>query len=63
MDSVRRGFDNVITRAILGHNNFIILSSSAIITGILSYFIHRYHARGTHLIYQEVIVSTLTKIY
>lgn len=51
-DSVQR-----LLRTWLSLNNALILSSSAIVTGILAHFIHRYHERGTHVIYQEVIVS------
>jgi len=52
----RRGFlGGRIPRTLLGLNNFIVLASSIILTGILSYFIH-WRYRGTHVIYNEVIV-------
>lgn len=52
----RRGFlAGRIPRTLLGLNNFVVLASSIILTGILSYFIH-WHYRGTHIIYNEVIV-------
>ncbi|SPQ23520.1 2eef0542-c2e9-454b-85f2-4cf1b8fa609f [Thermothielavioides terrestris] len=44
-----------IARTLLGLNNFIILASSTILTGILSYLLHRSSFRGTHLVYNEVI--------
>ncbi|AEO55732.1 hypothetical protein MYCTH_2116433 [Thermothelomyces thermophilus ATCC 42464] len=47
-------FSGRTARSLLGLNNFMILSSSAILTGILSYFLHR-GLRLTHLIYNEVI--------
>ncbi|KAK4245131.1 hypothetical protein C7999DRAFT_34529 [Corynascus novoguineensis] len=43
-----------IARALLSFNNFIILASSAILVGILSYFLN-WGYRSTHLIYNEVI--------
>lgn len=53
----RTGFWNGrIARMLLGANNFIILASSAIIVGILSYFLRRDRHRGTHIVYEEVIV-------
>ncbi|KAK4135151.1 hypothetical protein BT67DRAFT_420845 [Trichocladium antarcticum] len=52
----RTGFWNGrIARMLLGANNFIILASSAIIVGILSYFLRRDRHRGTHIVYEEVI--------
>ena len=63
MDSSRKFLDQTIPRTWLGINNFLILTSSAIITGILSHFIRRYHARGTHLIYQEVIAVITLFLY
>lgn len=58
MDTTRGGgfFDGRIARALLGLSNFIILASSVILTGILAHFINRYGYRGTHLIYNLVIV-------
>jgi len=58
MDRTRSSLSNIIPRSMLGLNNLIILSSSAIITGILSWFLHRYRYRGTHLVYNEVIVRS-----
>jgi hypothetical protein len=56
MDNSRTSsLNNIIPRSLLGLNNFIILASSAIITGILSHFLHHYPYRDTHLVYQEVI--------
>ncbi|KAK0628773.1 hypothetical protein B0T17DRAFT_166612 [Bombardia bombarda] len=63
MDTVKNFKDQRIHRSLLGANNFIILASSAIITGILSYFIRHYRGRGTHLIYQEVIAVLTLFIY
>ncbi|KAK3315737.1 hypothetical protein B0H66DRAFT_624389 [Apodospora peruviana] len=63
MDSTKRFLDNRISRSFLGLNNFLILGSSAILTGILSHFIHRYHARGTHMVYQEVIAVLTMFLY
>jgi hypothetical protein len=56
MDTRGGFFSGRTARTLLGINNFIILASSAIITGILSYFLH-WGYRGTHLIYNEVIVG------
>ncbi|KAL2173289.1 uncharacterized protein P884DRAFT_169296, partial [Thermothelomyces heterothallicus CBS 202.75] len=47
-------FSGRTARSLLGLNNLMILSSSAILTGILSYFLHRGY-RSTHLVYNEVI--------
>lgn len=53
----RTGFWNGrIPRILLGINNFIILASSIILTGIISYFLRRHGSRGVHLVYNEVIV-------
>ncbi|KAK0617751.1 hypothetical protein B0T14DRAFT_433346 [Immersiella caudata] len=59
----RSSLSNMIPRSMLGLNNFIILSSSAVITGILSHFIHHYPYRGTHLIFQEVIAVLTLFLY
>lgn len=40
-------------------NDFMVFTSSAIVTGILSYFINEFSLRNAHIIYQEVIVSSL----
>lgn len=53
---------NVIPRTLLGLSNLIVLSSSAINTGILSHFFHKHHGRGTHLIYNEVIVGLVREL-
>ena len=37
-------------------NDFLVFCSSAIVTGIISYFLHNYSYRGVHVVYQEVIV-------
>ncbi|KAK3693064.1 hypothetical protein B0T22DRAFT_367887 [Podospora appendiculata] len=63
MNTAKNTAGQLVHRSMLGINNFIILSSSAIITGILSYFIHRYRGRGTHLIYQEVIAVVTLFLY
>ncbi|KAK4168383.1 hypothetical protein QBC43DRAFT_376049 [Cladorrhinum sp. PSN259] len=55
MDSASHLFDNPIVRTFLGLHNLIILASSTIITGIISYLLHRYRYRNTHLVYEEVI--------
>ena len=39
-------------------SSFMVLASAAIVTGILSWFFHEYSVDGTHIIYQEVVVST-----
>lgn len=54
--NTRNFMEGRIPRALLGLNNFIILASSTILTGILAYFIRRYHHRGTHVVYGLVIV-------
>ncbi|KAK4460650.1 hypothetical protein QBC42DRAFT_288304 [Cladorrhinum samala] len=63
MDTVRNLFDNPIVRTFLGLHNFIILASSTIITGIMSYFLHRYRYRNTHLVYAEVIAVLTLAFY
>lgn len=61
MDSAgrRRSPDTVqrLLRIWLWINDALILASSAIVTGILAHFIRKYHERGTHVIFEEVIVS------
>ncbi|KAK4228694.1 hypothetical protein QBC38DRAFT_148751 [Podospora fimiseda] len=63
MDTVRNMFDNPIIRTFLGLHNFIILAASTIITGIISYFLHRYKYRNTHLVYEEVIAVLTLFLY
>jgi hypothetical protein len=58
MDTRGGFFSGRIARALLGLNSFIILASSAIITGILSYFRH-WGYRGTHLVY-SLVIAVLT---
>ncbi|KAL2017433.1 hypothetical protein VTK56DRAFT_2089 [Thermocarpiscus australiensis] len=55
MDTGRNFFQGRIPRGLLGLNNFIILASSTILTGIIAHFLRRYPFRGTHLVYQLVI--------
>ncbi len=55
MDTKRGFFGGPAARTLLGLNNFMILASSIILTGILSYFLH-WGYRGTHVTYNEVIV-------
>ncbi|KAK4150432.1 hypothetical protein C8A00DRAFT_46175 [Chaetomidium leptoderma] len=64
MDTIGRGgfFSGRIARTLLGLSNFVILASSIIITGILSYFLHHWGYRGTHLVYNEVI-AVLTLLF
>lgn len=57
MDTRGGFFSGRIARTLLGINNFIILASSVIITGVLSYFLRHWGYRGTHLVYNEVIVG------
>ncbi|RDA84543.1 putative heat-labile enterotoxin [Ophiocordyceps camponoti-leonardi (nom. inval.)] len=57
---LRRAFGRgVVTMGLLRFlvmgNHFAIFISSLIVTGILSYFIHRSSYRDTHIIFQEVI--------
>ncbi|KAK3402412.1 hypothetical protein B0T20DRAFT_451224 [Sordaria brevicollis] len=66
MDSAgKRVTDTVHTllRTWLSLNNALILSSSAIVTGILAHFIRKYHERGTHVIFQEVIAVVTLFLY
>ena len=51
-----RGY-HAISRYALVALNLAIFASSAIIVGILSYFINHWPDRGVHLVYQLVIVS------
>ena len=41
-------------------NHFMILISSAIVTGLVSWFLHKYDYRGVNIVYQEVIVCPPT---
>ncbi len=52
---IRDFFNGRVPRALLGINSAVILASSIVLTGILSYLVH-WNYRGTHVIYQEVIV-------
>jgi hypothetical protein len=52
---IRNFFNGPVPRALLGINSAVILASSIVLIGILSYFIN-WDYRGTHVIYQEVIV-------
>ncbi|KAK1775115.1 hypothetical protein QBC45DRAFT_336074 [Copromyces sp. CBS 386.78] len=65
MDSGKRATDTAqrLLRTWLSLNNALILASSAIITGILAHFIRRYHERGTHVIFQEVIAVVTLFLY
>ncbi|KAK4666401.1 hypothetical protein QC763_404200 [Podospora pseudopauciseta] len=61
--NTKRFFDNPIIRTFLGLHNFLVLASSTILTGILSYFLHHYRYRNTHLVYQEVIAVVTLFLY
>ncbi|KAK0744532.1 hypothetical protein B0T21DRAFT_389842 [Apiosordaria backusii] len=61
--NTKRFFDNRIIRTFLGFHNFLILASSTILTGLLSYLLHRYRYRNTHLVYQEVIAVLTLFLY
>ena len=66
MDSGSRALTNIVPRSLLGFNNFMILTSSAVITGILSYFLHKFRgrgSRGTHLVFNEVIAVVTLFLY
>ncbi|KAK1760011.1 hypothetical protein QBC47DRAFT_291706 [Echria macrotheca] len=66
MDSTgsKSSLSNIIPRSLLGLSNFSVLASSAIVTGIISWFLHRWPGyRNTHLIYQEVIAVLTLLIY
>ncbi|KAM7193254.1 hypothetical protein V8F33_007954 [Rhypophila sp. PSN 637] len=69
MDAGKRAGQRV-HRSLLGLHNALILSSSAILTGLLSHFIHRAHqlgyssrGLGVHIIYQEVIAVLTLFLY
>lgn len=36
----------------------MVFASAAIVTGVLSYLLNRYRFRGSHIVYEEVIVRT-----
>ncbi|KAL2152828.1 hypothetical protein VTH82DRAFT_3983 [Thermothelomyces myriococcoides] len=55
-------FSGRIARALLSFNNVMILASSAILLGILSYYIS-WGYRSTHLIYNEVIAVVTLFLY
>ncbi|CCC05066.1 hypothetical protein SMACR_07723 [Sordaria macrospora] len=65
MDTTKRVTDTAqrLLRTWLSLNNALILSSSAIITGILAHFIRKYHERGTHVIFQEAIAVVTLFLY
>ncbi|KAK4139564.1 uncharacterized protein C8A04DRAFT_40626 [Dichotomopilus funicola] len=63
MNTIGNFFNGRIARTLLSANNFIILASSVIITGILSYFLRHWRDRGTHLVYNEVIAVLTLFIY
>ncbi|EGO53902.1 hypothetical protein NEUTE1DRAFT_124309 [Neurospora tetrasperma FGSC 2508] len=67
MDSAgrRRSPDTVqrLLRIWLWINDALILASSAIVTGILAHFIRKYHERGTHVIFEEVIAVVTLFLY
>ncbi|PHH62846.1 hypothetical protein CDD81_6646 [Ophiocordyceps australis] len=44
-------------------NHFMIFLSALIVTGILSYFLHKFPQRNTHLIFQEVVAVITFIIY
>lgn len=44
-------------------NDFMIFASSAIVTGVLSYFLNEFSLRNAHIIYQEVIVSGFLSVW
>ena len=48
---------NALLRLSAVGNNLMVLASSAIVTGIISYFINRHNARNVNIIFHEVIVS------
>lgn len=69
MDTGKR-MGQKVHRSLLGLHNFLIFASSAILTGLLSHFIHRAHrmgysARGlgVHIIFQEVIAVLTLFLY
>ena len=43
-------------RFIAFFNHLMILASSAIVTGLVSWFLHKYDYRGVNIVYQECIV-------
>lgn len=43
-------------RFIAFFNHLMILASSAIVTGLVSWFLDKYDYRGVNIVYQEVIV-------
>lgn len=64
MDSSRgSSLSSTIPRILLGLSNPLIFASSAILTGIISWFLHRYAFRNTHLVYMEVIAVLTLFIY
>ncbi|KAK4447187.1 hypothetical protein QBC34DRAFT_427484 [Podospora aff. communis PSN243] len=64
MDNSRTSrLSNIIPRSLLGINNFMILASSAIVTGILSHFLHHYRYRNTYIVYMEVIAVLTLFLY
>ncbi len=48
---------NLTLRSLASANHFMVFASSAIVTGIISYFLNRFSLRNAHIIYQEVIVG------
>lgn len=50
------GFDHLAVRLWAFANDFMVFASSAIVTGVISYFLNEYSLRSAHIVYQEVIV-------
>lgn len=50
------GLSNALLRTAAMGNNFMIVASSAIVTGLASWFLAKSGHRASHIVYQEVIV-------
>lgn len=46
-----------ILRGLATGSHFMIFASAAIVTGLISHFLHQTDFRNAHLVYEEVIVS------
>lgn len=52
--------EHATLRYIAFANHLMILISSTIVTGLVSWFLHKYDYRGVNIVYQEVIVCLPT---
>ncbi|EQL03422.1 hypothetical protein G6O67_004199 [Ophiocordyceps sinensis] len=52
-----------ILRGLATGSHFMIFASAAIVTGLISHFLHQTDFRNAHLVYEEVIATTTLAFY